>query len=631
MAQTHLPPPLRFLARLARVAFLAPTLCAIATAAGVTKRADLPAPGPRHVVVLAADAAAPGLETVPDPAALGGRYLKAPTGYRPAVFAGLPTEGDPVLVWVRYRALALQMKILEGGKQQETPWNWDTKDKAFGWRAIGPYSRELLGDGILFIAAPTDDPRAGIDAVVVTTDPAFRPDGSAPLPGMPNAEDATVKLQRPPEPESDAPGSATVSVRWEEPGPSIPPDLYSINSFVGFEPAKLSTPGYPQGLAYLAPGLVRFHHAGMLGHSSEPGAGWFDPQKQTWDREKIARAVALWPAVGTRLVNICGWPSEWDKNRDNRLDPDRHDDFARLCADLVRLINGELRAGVTHWEISNEKDGAYWVDPSRNKEDHLDELAALYLKSAAAVRAVQPDAKIGGPAAMRPDFYGHLARFVRATRDQLDFLSVHTYASGVLSERDQSIYDKTEVMAGHAAKLAKILREEAAGRPVELHLNEWNISWTWETQEPRMVNHKGAVFDALGLIAFAGVDGLDVTNAWNDMDGTYGKMNHDASLRPGAHVFHHFNACLRGARVPVASSEPRRVVAFATAGPGGARGLVLVNRTNGAQTVALEGDFAGDWSEAVIDADGHRLGAPGPAPTAPRVLAPHSATFLWRR
>ncbi len=600
------------------------------SAAEITRRDQLPAPDARTAVKLAAEHPAAGdLVIAPDAAALAGRYLRVPQGYRPMIFGSLPPEGDPLLIWVRYRAAALQMKILEGDAQRETPWNWDTKD-AFGWRSLGPFSREFLSDGILFIGAPTDNPAAGIDALVITADPAIRPDGGAALPGMPNVEDATVKLQSPPPPESSEPGAATITIDWDHPGRVIPTNLFSINSFVGFEPHKLAVPDYAKNFAHINPGLVRFHHAGMLARATDTGAGWFDPDTQTWAWEKIRRAVALWPATGQRLVNICGWPDAWDKNRDHRLDLDRHADFARLCADLVRFLNHELGARVTHWEITNEKDGGYWVDPSRSGKDHVDELASLYRLAAAAVRQVDPTAKIGGPAAMRPDFYSHLERFARATLPELDFLSIHAYASGVLSESDQSIYDKTAVMAAHAEKLAHMLRSVSPERPIELHLNEWNISWTWETQEPRMVNHKGAVFDALALAAFAHVDGLHVTNAWNDMDGTYGKMNHDASLRPSAHVFHHLNARFRGALVSTASDAPSRVVAFAVVPDAKGRSLALINRTNGIQTVTLEGDFAGDWQHATIDASGHRVGDKRAAFTSPLELPPHSVSFFWR-
>ena len=123
-----------------------------------------------------------------------------------------------------------------------------------------------------------------------------------------------------------------------------------------------------------------------------------------------------------------------------------------------------------------------------------------------------------------------------------------------------------------------MLTEISPDRRIPIHLNEYNISWTWETRETRMVDHKGAVFDALCFVEFA-TNGLDVSNAWNERDGVYGKMSKEYELRPAAHVFHYVNSWMKGDAVAVESSDPEKVVVFAAKNNGKA-GLLVINRTN---------------------------------------------------
>jgi hypothetical protein len=561
--------------------------------------------------------------------------LYQPTDYKPLLHVSLPPQGDPLSVWVRHRGLALQMKsVAPDGSQQEFPWNWNRHEDAFAWRLVGTYSRAALGAKVLFIHAPNAPDTAGLDAFVITGDPAVRPDGSAPLPGMPNAEDAVVAALRPPPPESDAPGLADVSVNWLQDAGPVAPDIYGLNSFVAFAPDRVANPAWREGMAYMAPRLVRLHHAGLTGDSSK-WSGWWDTAGNTWDYAKIRAALEAWraPAGTRRLFSFSSWLPGMDEDRNNRLDPDKLEAYAAAAAELVRFMNIECRAGIEYFEITNEKDGPYWVNPSRRGEDFTDELVTLHNTVAAAVRAVDPSIKVGGPAAMRPDFYKNLRAFVRGTREHLDFFSIHAYASGRNDEPDQSIYDKPQVMAKHVREMVRILREEIPDRPVELHLNEYNIAWTWETREPRMVNHKGAVFDALALATFASIDGLTATNAWNDQDGVYGKMDGAGALRPAAHVFHLFNAHHHGRRVSASSSAPDRVVPFATV-DSGRPAFTLINRSNGVQTVALSsaGLPSRDirWVRARIDAEGF-VREESPAPLPARVeLPPHSVTTWWR-
>src|SRR5690606_20497673 len=98
------------------------------------------------------------------------------------------------------------------------------------------------------------------------------------------------------------------------------------------------------------------------------------------------------------------------------------------------------------------------------------------------------------------------------------------------------------------------LQKIAGGKAIEVHLNEFNICYSWRVPEPRMTDHKGAVFDALSLIAYAQIPGLTATNAWNDQDRVYGKLDNEGNLRPGAHIYHYFNRLFIGSPAAAATS-----------------------------------------------------------------------------
>jgi xylan 1,4-beta-xylosidase len=205
------------------------------------------------------------------------------------------------------------------------------------------------------------------------------------------------------------------------------------------------------------------------------------------------------------------------------------------------------------------------------------------------MKAVDPAIETGGPAAARPDQLDALRRFVRAARDHLDFLSYHMYACGPAETPDEEVYDRTQEFQEMNAAIAEMLQEESPDRRIPAHLNEYNVGWSWTTQDPRQTNNKGAVFDAL-VMAGAASAGVDVTCAWNDWDGVYGKMSADLVLRPAAHVFRLFNGAFVGDVVEAETSDQDLVVPYAVLreGSAGALSMALMNRTDVEQRVQVD-------------------------------------------
>ncbi|MDX6766124.1 MAG: hypothetical protein SFU85_04990 [Candidatus Methylacidiphilales bacterium] len=379
-----------------------------------------------------------------------------------------------------------------------------------------------------------------------------------------------------------------VKVDWSQATGASSTRSFSVALFSAFNPEEAAKPAYLENLRYMGLGIFRLHHAGLMADSKVKPNGWIDLANRAWDRDKIQRALtALDSLPGERIINISEWPEWMDANKDRFLDEDQKAAFARLCADLVQIINVEQKRGFS-FEITNELDGLYWLNlRKKGQPDRLEELAAIYNACAAAMREVDPLVRLGGPALTRPDSLEDIRRFVRLTKGHLDFLSFHMYASGSMQDADRAVFAKTDTMARHVKELADLVAAESPERKIELHCNEFNISWTWKTRDQRMTNIKGAVFDALALIAMKQA-GLDVACAWNERDGVYGKMDDQEKLRPPAHVYHFMNSLMIGTLHPTVASRPARVRAMA-ASAGKRATLMLVNWSADPQKTDLSG------------------------------------------
>ena len=403
-----------------------------------------------------------------------------------------------------------------------------------------------------------------------------------------------------------------VTVDWSHVLASASPAAYGLNAFQGFDPAVTGSPAYQRTLRLMAPGLLRLHNGGSMSDSATT-AGWIDTRHQNWDRAKIKAALAGFPPGAALLVNIPGWPDWMDRNKDGFLDADQTEAYARLCADLVRVVGRDCGRGGLYWEVTNEQDGRYFVDrhtaggwgalKDPAQPDRVEELAGIYVRCAAAMKAADPSIHVGGPALARADLTPFVRRFVRAAGAHLDFFSFHAYASGSASDTDAIVFDRAQGFGGVTQSVAEAVQAEAGGRAIPLFLDEYNISWTWETRDPRMTDIKGAVFDALAATA-ALAHGAAATLAWNECDGIYGKMDNDYRPRPAATLFHWLNADMVGTLVSAVSAEPGSVGACAVQTKSGRKSLLLINRSPLARRVVLRGWSAGQATQRQLSAEG---------------------------
>lgn len=412
------------------------------------------------------------------------------------------------------------------------------------------------------------------------------------------------------------------SVRWDTIEAKTNDLSFGLNAYQGFRVGNLEDQAYQQNLSFMSPGIVRFHNGGMMEDSSTTD-GVMDYASQTWDKKKLVNGlVASYDAFGEqqpeRMINIPTWPDWMDVNKDGFLDSNQYDNYAKLCADLVKIVNQEYDFNVKYWEITNEKDDHYFTHfrasggwgglKDSTQPDHLNELITIYNKVAIAMKEVDPTIQVGGPGLARSDLQPFYVPFIQGTVDNLDFFTYHYYASGSASTSDQDIYEATNAIGDYTATMVKILKEASPNREIPVMLGEYNISWTWETRDPRMTNHKGVVFDALSTVR-ALKNGAAATLAWNEKDGVYGKTDHDNNLRLGGNFLQLMNQYLVGDRVATTSSNEKAITTYAVSNNAlNEKSYLIINHSGSDQKIQL--DF-GNWSPKQQDIKGHEIAASG--------------------
>ena len=397
------------------------------------------------------------------------------------------------------------------------------------------------------------------------------------------------------------------------------PMAYGLNAFRAFQPGVNGSPVYRRNLAVMAPGLIRLHRWDMIAESSQNPSGWAtrtDTTAPGWDRERIrASLTGVYPR-GTRLMmNIPGWPPAMADAK-GRLRPGLEDAYARWCAELVRIVNVENPFAVPDWEVTNERDDLY--------DGNGAALGRIYAKCAAAMRAVDPAIRLGGPAFARPDKTANVEAFLRSAGPDLGFVSYHSYVSGSKSDPDAAVWDRAEGL-GEVTRTMKATIRRVLGRDLPTFHDEYNISWN--PPDPRMNDARGAVFDALALVSIRRAEPAGAC-AWNEADGWYGKLGPDLRPRPSAYVFALFNARMRGPELGADSSAPKAVGAMASRGATGDT-VVLVNRSGEPQRILLR--LAEPRRSATVELVGGRglvrSALPkGPAPTLN--LGVHEIAFV---
>lgn len=117
-----------------------------------------------------------GAEVLADDSALGGSYTMSNREWKPVFKLAMPTGADSYTVWIRARGVALQLKAAETGscEQKGVKWNWKPS-ATWAWKSYGTYPASDLGAEITIIRGQEAADDAGLDAVIIASDPGFDP------------------------------------------------------------------------------------------------------------------------------------------------------------------------------------------------------------------------------------------------------------------------------------------------------------------------------------------------------------------------------------------------------------------------------------------------------------------------
>jgi hypothetical protein len=212
---------------------------------------------------------------------------------------------------------------------------------------------------------------------------------------------------------------------------------------------------------------------------------------------------------------------------------------------------------VSFWEIGNEPDlfAVTRSDPSWTAEKYCQ----VFRAQAAAIRAVDPSARVGGPAVSGavPGRDRFLAEFVKGCGDVLDVLTWHIYPTDGQAEDDHAfatVGEADQTIAAFKALLKDPARNPKGWqRPVDLALTEYGLSW-FSSRMHHLTDMPAAMwamemafrFDEQGVasahyFAFQGTSG-------------HGLLDQAGIRRPTYYVFTTLNR-LSGDLVPAATGD----------------------------------------------------------------------------
>jgi len=194
-----------------------------------------------------------------------------------------------------------------------------------------------------------------------------------------------------------------------------------------------------------------------------------DPEKpESYRFGPTDRVIAAIRESGAEVYYRIG--RSWGADTDPPADDDK---FANIVKHIAMHYNQGWSNGfhdnIRYWEFWNEPEGFWGGTP--------EQFYSIYEKTARALKAVDPNLKVGGDAQARPHGAGPwregLLDYCAVRRVPLDFFSWHTYA---FSSADP--YD--------VVRLGKEMRQslDTHGFPqAESILSEWNISYDFTVQE----------------------------------------------------------------------------------------------------------------------------------------------------
>ena len=522
--------------RLFSVAFSVLALTLVSTLARAAQE-------PPQGVLVEAESSAAG-EIIEDATASGGKAVTRQGDWQPLVALPVP-GGDNFKIWVRHKGGPFALKSTTDGKTQDN-WKWD-KPTEWKWTNAGNFSRAALGEKLVIIRNNDKANTLIIDVVVfapivVRTLPGFEPD------------------------EKLAPLTINASVDWKQKVGALTSLHWGTNDYEILNPQNANDEKFQAFMKEQNFALIRIHNGGFSDL-------WTDKNARSWDVEKIKAGFAASTGYGDAkiMLNVARWPDWISVN--STLTPAQEDEFAALAGQLARLMRDEVKHPIAYWELLNELDNNY------EKAGKLDDLWRLFNKVARAVKTVDPNAKIGGPAFTWPN-PKWIEGFLKNCGGNIDFMTWHNYASGDIYESNEIVFEKAGAIKSLASEAISLVQKYAPDRKIETFLSELNVKWTWEPFERRHANNVGAIFMASSIknVALTGITGI--TN-WHVKGNAYGMIDGQNNWRPPAYLYGWGKQFLTGDIMQSKSDDEKLLELLPVMRADGSRALLLMNKAPG--------------------------------------------------
>ena len=507
-----------------------------------------------------------GWRIVDDPDASGGQATTSDRDWGTMFVADLPGDAPAYTIHVHHlRGPFLLKRVGDDGQQADLRWCWSRPDE-WTWTAMGTYSREQLGRGVVIIRERVKEGVPGplLDCVV------FEP--AEPPPPVPTNVPADGPVQ-----------DVALSIDWSETVGTITPRHWAVNDVQVLSPEP--EPAYEAWLASIRPEIIRIHSAGLAD-------SWTDPETRTWRADRIKAGFAKSTGYGAAQIMLCiprcpKWVC------DGLPDAKAADEMVRLAGELATLLK-QLGHPPAYWELLNEGEEAW------EKADRVEDYWQLILHMATAIKAVDPAAKVGGPALSWPK-QSLCESYLKTCGGTMDFISWHQYGGGNYRKPNADSFKSAASLGDYPGPLRAKQEELHPGRPLEQFITETNLSYSWDPFERRHANQLGAIWLAIGIhrSALAGADGVMM---WHSKGTAFGLLDKNDRPRPAAMLYLLGRDYLCGTLAATTSGDEAAVEAMAVSGEDGRLAVLLIAKADHPVRLPAIGDRS--WNGVRLDADG---------------------------
>jgi len=537
----------------------------LALCGAITALAAIDAP---DGTLIEAEATSPGGQwrTIADADASGGQAATSDLDWGTIVRSDLPPDAPAFTIHVRHRfGPFLLKKVGEDGQQSDLRWCWSKPD-AWTWTEMGTWSREQLGRGVVIIRERVKDGEPGplLDCVVFTP--------AEPPPPVPTNVPAAEPTQ-----------DVALSIDWSTTIGRIGPRHWAYNDVEILKPEP--DPAYQDWLRAMRPAIIRIHSAGLAN-------AWTDPETRTWRAEKIAAAFAGATGYGDAqvMLNIPRCPS-W--LCDGLPDGQAMDEMVRLAGELATLLKSSGHQPA-YWELLNEGEEA-WEKAGRTAD-----YWQLILRMSRAIKAVDPAAKVGGPALSWPK-ESLIEGYLTACGGELDFVAWHQYGGGNFRKPNAASFESALSLGKYPEPFRQLQAKLHPGRTLEQFITEANLSYSWDPFERRHANQLGAIWLATAVNR-AALAGADAVMMWHTKGTAFGLLDNHNHPRPAAILYRLGRDSLCGTMAKVETGDEALVEAVAVTGDDGRRAILLIVKAD--HPVRLPPLGTGQWTGTRLDAAG---------------------------